>query len=102
MILSLALGALIVLLSHPWLIPMTFRHAATLALVVWYLMLPLGDGAEVTIHAPLSRWKIDGSYDSARKCQKQIDILNTFPLAPGQNLDRTARALIRTLVRPTQ
>jgi hypothetical protein len=71
---------------------MTFRHAAALALVVWYLMLPPGDGAEVTIHAPLSRWKIDGSYDSARKGQKQIDILKTFPLAPGQNLDRTARS----------
>jgi hypothetical protein len=74
MILSLALGALIVLLQSPWLIPMTFLHAAALALVVWYLMLPPRDGAEVTIHAPLSRWKIDGSYDSARKCQKQLEI----------------------------
>jgi hypothetical protein len=45
------------------------RHAAALALVGWYLMLPpINDGTpEVT--APPSRWEILFPYDTARDCQ---------------------------------
>jgi hypothetical protein len=45
------------------------RHAAALALVGWYLLLPpIGDGTpEVT--APLSRWEILFSYETERDCQ---------------------------------
>ena len=44
---------------------MTLRHAATLALVGWYLMIsPTGDLAFST-----STWKKVGSYDTATECE---------------------------------
>jgi hypothetical protein len=48
------------------------RHAAALALVGWYLMMPPQDlrvpGDEIEETAPLSRWIMAGSYDSADEC----------------------------------
>lgn len=52
----------------------SFRHAAALALVGWYLMAPPGfsaaPDAEVHINAsaPLSEWDNLGSYDTAKEC----------------------------------
>jgi hypothetical protein len=43
------------------------RHAAALALVGWYLMAP----APEDLSAPISRWDIVTSYDSATACEKQ-------------------------------
>ncbi len=51
------------------------RHAAALALVGWYLMLPPVvpvEGPPRTIHwsedAPLNQWKIAQSFDTAAEC----------------------------------
>jgi hypothetical protein len=50
---------------------MRFRHAAALALVGWYLMLPpwvkynTFDASE-----PLSKWDHSASYDSAAECER--------------------------------
>jgi hypothetical protein len=43
---------------------MNFRHAAALALVGWYLLVPLPRHPE----APLSLWTQIGSYDTAKEC----------------------------------
>ena len=67
---------------------MTFRHAAALALVGWYLMLPpiydvptatrpesvkIGDKfAEVRPTAPLGVWEVSASFDSADACQAAL------------------------------
>jgi hypothetical protein len=49
-------------------------HAAALALVVWYLMVPPVQGAPAQIldHAPLSEWDIDFQYDTKAECEKAI------------------------------
>ena len=50
---------------------MKLLHAAALALVGWYLMVPpLEQNREHDPSAPISRWTINGRYDSAAKCAK--------------------------------
>ena len=53
---------------------MRFRHAASLALVVWYLMIPptRGAPAEILDDAPLSQWDVDGQFDSKVECENKI------------------------------
>jgi len=53
---------------------MNLRHAAALALVGWYLMVPslVGDPFRVDADAPISRWEIDSSYDSASDCEAAL------------------------------
>ena len=50
-------------------------HAAALALVGWYLLLPPIDGSAhpmiVRSGAPLSQWKSFRSYDTADACERQ-------------------------------
>ena len=51
---------------------MTFRHAAALALVGWYLMLPPPNPRAfggVDDDAPIVQWKLFDSYDSAMECK---------------------------------
>jgi hypothetical protein len=66
---------------------MRFRHAAALAIVVWYLMVPPltedGHPAQmsgpirgnsvwgVEVKAPLSKWELNGTYDSASRCNEE-------------------------------
>ena len=47
---------------------MKLRHAAALALVGWYLMLPPTTLNGVDISAPLAQWSIYQEYDSYRNC----------------------------------
>ena len=69
------------------------RHAAALALVGWYLMLPPhGSSGGVTAlgvwtDAPMSKWEIDQSFDTADECEqerariglKALDLLKSAP-----------------------
>jgi hypothetical protein len=49
---------------------MTPRHAAALALVGWYLMMPPpGRNALFDSSVPLAKWKILGSFDKAEDCE---------------------------------
>jgi hypothetical protein len=51
---------------------MTLRHAAALALVGWYLMIPPLDRDEhVQTNAPLSSWVNDQSYETAAACEQK-------------------------------
>ena len=60
---------------------MKLRHAAALALVGWYLMVPpivvrtLGNmiGMDADQSAPLSQWTIFRSYDTASSCMAERD-----------------------------
>jgi hypothetical protein len=46
------------------------RHAAALALIGWYLMVPpIVDGRAV-IAAPVSKWVVNTPFDSASECDK--------------------------------
>jgi len=55
---------------------MKLRHAAALALVGWYLMVPPvsapsgTEGARLMTEAPVSRWYNHGSFDSAKQCEE--------------------------------
>ena len=47
------------------------RHAAALALVGWYLMAPpIRPGSGVDLSAPISRWALNGEFDSAGACDE--------------------------------
>ena len=50
------------------------RHAAALALVGWYLMVPPVRGApgEILEHAPPSQWDFYEQYDTKAECEKAI------------------------------
>jgi len=46
-------------------------HAAALALVGWYLMVPpIHPNFQFDEHAPLSEWTISSSFDSASGCEQ--------------------------------
>ncbi len=54
---------------------MNLHHAAELALVGWYLVIPpkLGVNSKDQIYvepAPFSRWQISESFDTAKECQE--------------------------------
>ena len=50
------------------------RHAAALALVGWYLMVPPMEGDHTNPSAPFSRWRMTaGSFDAASECRKALD-----------------------------
>jgi hypothetical protein len=57
------------------------RHAAALALVGWYLMLPpLGSSEKnfpVASDAPIVQWTNSGSFDSAKECEIERKKLST-------------------------
>ena len=48
---------------------MNFRHAAALALVGWYLMIPSVTPSGYDNAAPLGKWFVYGGYDSAHECE---------------------------------
>jgi hypothetical protein len=58
---------------------MNSRHAAAIALVGWYLMLPpaLDDPnrpkALIDVNAPISEWSAQGTFDTAQECKQARD-----------------------------
>jgi hypothetical protein len=71
---------------------MKLRHAAALALVGWYLMVPplaSSQGLAVNLHAPLWKWISIGNYDSADACSKQLE----FERELAQNPDYKIAAI---------
>ena len=69
------------------------RHAAALALVGWYLMMP-PDSAKVPhavdSEAPLSRWSIVASFDKSESCEKTLAELQNKEQDPIE-LDTTGK-----------
>jgi len=51
---------------------MKLRHAAALALVGWYLMLPPTAKGKLNLRAPLSEWEMGIPYDQADQCLAAI------------------------------
>ena len=65
------------------------RHAAALALVGWYLMIPpsLG-GFQYDLTAPISKWQQDSSYDSADNCEEhRMKVFDMLTKHKVRNLD---------------
>ena len=65
------------------------RHAAALALVGWYLMVPPltpgGGPHEVLFHAPLSKWEVGEGHDTKAGCEDSLR-------ESIKNMDRDANA----------
>lgn len=50
---------------------MTVRHAAAIALVGWYLIVPRYDPSGFVLDkAPVSAWKVYNEYDSPAQCEE--------------------------------
>ena len=72
---------------------MTILHAAALALVGWYLMVPpdfTGRPHSIDSAAPISRWTIVTSFNSADICKKALTELQNKNGDPAK-LDATGR-----------
>ena len=72
---------------------MNLRHAAALALVGWYLMVPpdfTGRPHAIDSAAPISRWTIVTSFNSADICKKALTELQNKNGDPA-NLDATGK-----------
>jgi hypothetical protein len=74
------------------------RHAAALALVGWYLMVPFPDapGKPPNFHAPLSQWNQMGAFDTAAACDKERE--SRRKLAAGA-LEQVKREIIEDFLR---
>lgn len=54
---------------------MKLSHAAALALVGWYLMLPpVSSDGRIQKDAPLSDWYIFSSFDTKEACEKERQV----------------------------
>src|SRR5260370_38725996 len=52
---------------------MKTRHAITLAIVIWYLMIPpIGADNKVDPHAPWSQWRKGVSFESQKDCEDSL------------------------------
>ncbi|MGO9266812.1 MAG: hypothetical protein ACLQBA_18355 [Candidatus Binataceae bacterium] len=84
---------------------MTFRHAAALALVGWYLMIPpIGNDLQdfkKNLKTPLSTWIQDSAYDSAKDCEAAKDSLLEKRMSKNESRfdpDSAARFALATAV----
>jgi hypothetical protein len=76
---------------------MNLRHAAALALIGWYLMIPPINPADigsstVKIDSPLAQWKTYKSFDSAAECEAaKPEMINAIAsgLSEFQKKDKT-------------
>jgi hypothetical protein len=71
---------------------MRSRHAAALALVGWYLMVPPDSTVPHSVDsaAPISRWSIVTDFESAASCTQALRELQNKNGDPAK-LDRTGR-----------
>jgi hypothetical protein len=77
---------------------MNARHAAALALVGWYLLLPpISDGTP-DVTAPLSRWEILFPYETARDCQSSLFRIVGQALVDLQKADGTRQGELRPTI----
>jgi hypothetical protein len=81
---------------------MNLRHAAALALVGWYLMVPQPDapGKAPNFKAPLSRWNQMGAFDTAAACDKERESRCQAAAKALDEVEREIAALPDTGKRP--
>ncbi len=75
---------------------MSFRDAAAaLTLVGWYLMAPpyTPDMKHSDINAPLAKWHIIDSYDSAAECQTSPDTARKLRITPNLKDDPVVESM---------
>jgi hypothetical protein len=73
---------------------MNSRHAAALAIVIWYLMIPpIGADNKIDAHAPLSQWRRGVGFESQQQCDDSLKdaIQNPMTLAEYQAAAKATR-----------
>jgi len=73
---------------------MSFYHAAALALVGWYLMIPIPSNSKAEpffnlqpdLDLPLSRWTISKGFDNADDCQDTLWSWQLASVSPNGDL----------------
>jgi hypothetical protein len=69
------------------------RHAAALALVGWYLMVPPWSApGKFNASAPLPQWKQDRSFDSATTCEQYRTSAIKYLTANKEHVDKVVIA----------
>ena len=64
---------------------MSTLHSATLAIVVWYLMIPpIGLDNKVDAHAPLSQWRRGVGFESEKDCDDSLKDAIQNPMTPAE------------------
>jgi|HubBroStandDraft_1064217.scaffolds.fasta_scaffold46531_2 hypothetical protein len=64
---------------------MNTRHAASIALVAWYLMIPpIGADNNVDEHAPLLQWRKGVTFQSERECDDSLKDAIQNPMTPDE------------------
>jgi hypothetical protein len=64
---------------------MKHRHAAALAIVAWYLMIPpINAHNKVDAHAPMSKWKRGVSFDSEKECDESLKDAIANPMTDAE------------------
>ena len=73
----------------------TVRHAAAVALVGWYLLVPpyKADKHSLDVDASLPKWENFGSYDKAKECTDDRASQINFWYDEGKNSQYAARTL---------
>jgi hypothetical protein len=72
---------------------MNIRHAAALALVGWYLMLPPLRDKAVHTEAPLAQWQNYGNFDTAVECLLTKTAMQKEERDPTLRTEMKAKAL---------
>jgi hypothetical protein len=64
---------------------MRTRHAASLALVAWYLLIPpIGADNKVDAHAALSQWRKGVTFQSEKECDDSLKDAIQNPMTPDE------------------
>lgn len=75
---------------------MNLRHAASLALVGWYLLMPPWTGdppTDVNTSAPLIKWNVEYSFDTRAECQQaKVDTSHLSDESLGDTVDAEAES----------
>jgi hypothetical protein len=60
-------------------------HAAAVAIVAWYLMIPpIGANNKVDVRAPLSQWRKGVKFDSEKECDDSLKDAIQNPMTPDE------------------
>src|ERR1700722_14884301 len=79
---------------------MKTRHAAALAIVLWYLIIPpIGADNKVDAHAPLSKWRIGVGFESEKDCDDSLKDAIKNPMTPAEYL-AAAQATSKAKMKP--
>ena len=75
-------------------------HAAALAIVVWYLMIPpIGADNKIDPHAPLSKWRKGVSFQSQKECDDSLKDAIQNPMTPAE-YQAAAKATRKAKMKP--